>query len=300
MKIRKEAEDLLNPAPYKAGTGLAVLETLTPDQVFGSPAQAAGILAKIHIEVGKLNTHDVTTPAGQTAIKSLARKVASSKTLLDNMGKALTEEWKRKARAIDEARADIRTNLDKLRDDVRRPVTEIEEREEARKAAHNAALAGLREWPRFDVAEPTSAMIAERLAQLDGVLQRDWEEFSGWAAKEGQAVKVLLTDMLARARQREADAAELERLRKLELKREAIAQLTPDDIEAINRKLVENDTKAKKPSASKLSKERKKHKEKINAEIIAALVKRKLTPRQAAALVDAIAAGQVPYLSVCY
>ena len=85
---------------------------------------------------------DASTAKGRDEIKSIAYKVAQSKTLIDAVGKGIVSEWKEKAKVIDNARNLARTRLDALKEEIRRPVTEFEEREKARVAAHEAVISG--------------------------------------------------------------------------------------------------------------------------------------------------------------
>jgi colicin import membrane protein len=82
--------------------------------------------------------HDLSTQAGRNRTKSLARKVATLKTRLDDMGKELTADWKAKAKAVDANRKIMRDELDELKVLARKPVTEWEE-EQARIEAEEKA-----------------------------------------------------------------------------------------------------------------------------------------------------------------
>ena len=79
---------------------------------------------------------DLTTAQGRDDIKSMAYKVAQSKTLIDGLGKDLVSDWKKKAKAIDDHRKTARDFLDDLKVKVRQPLTdwetvEAEKKEEA-------------------------------------------------------------------------------------------------------------------------------------------------------------------------
>jgi len=75
---------------------------------------------------------DLSTVTSRKEIASLARKVASSKIVLDNAGKDLVAEWKTKAKLVDSSRKASRDFLDLLRDRVRKPLTEWEKEEAER------------------------------------------------------------------------------------------------------------------------------------------------------------------------
>ena len=70
---------------------------------------------------------DLSTEKSRKEIASLARKVASSKVVLDGAGKQLVSDWKAKSKLVDESRKEARDFLDGLRDRVRKPLTDWEE-----------------------------------------------------------------------------------------------------------------------------------------------------------------------------
>jgi septal ring factor EnvC (AmiA/AmiB activator) len=75
---------------------------------------------------------DMSTKKGRDRVRSLAAKVAKTKTALDSLGKELTEDWKKQAKVVDGSRKTMREELDSIRDEVRAPLTEYENREKNR------------------------------------------------------------------------------------------------------------------------------------------------------------------------
>ena len=69
---------------------------------------------------------DITSEQGRKDIASLAYKVTRSKTLIDDLGKEVVSDWKKKAKTIDGHRKIARDFLDNLKDKVRQPLTEWE------------------------------------------------------------------------------------------------------------------------------------------------------------------------------
>ena len=82
--------------------------------------------------------HDMSTGAKRDKTKSFAAKIAKLKVRIDNMGKDLTSEWKAKSKAVDANRKSFRDEMDALRDEARKPLTDWEA-EESRKKAEEAA-----------------------------------------------------------------------------------------------------------------------------------------------------------------
>jgi colicin import membrane protein len=133
---------------------LAVTHALVPAAVF-APGGVDTILNKIKAEVAAVDI-DIATPAGRRECASLAYKVARSKTALDEMGKELGEDHYRAWKSITAERSKIVKELDALKDDVRRPLTDWENAEKARVEGHEAAIEAIQESPGFYAAENTA------------------------------------------------------------------------------------------------------------------------------------------------
>ncbi|RWT45898.1 hypothetical protein DN619_10110 [Klebsiella michiganensis] len=124
---------------------LVVIEKNNAMAVFTNNDQLDPLIELIEKEARSL-VPDVTTKKGRDAIASMARKVARSKTYIDNAGKDLVAELKALPKQIDESRRVVRERLDALKDEVRRPLTEWEaeqeriKAEEAMNALHAEAL----------------------------------------------------------------------------------------------------------------------------------------------------------------
>ena len=126
-------------------TDLVVIEKTNALAVFTSQEQLDPLIEAIEKEARSL-VPDLSTKKGRDAIASMARKVARSKTYIDNAGKDLVAELKALPKQIDESRRLVRERLDALKDEVRRPLTEWEaeqeriKAEEAMNAMHAEAL----------------------------------------------------------------------------------------------------------------------------------------------------------------
>src|SRR5260370_1298109 len=197
---------------------LAILETLTPAVIF-APGGVKDVLDKIAREVRGIET-DISTKAGREAVASLAYKVARSKTALDKMGKDLGENHYKSWKAITAERARIETELDALRDEVRQPLTDWENAEKDRISGHEEALATIELMANMVDPQPTSESIKLRIVALSELPVRDWKEFGERAADALKVSLVSLQDALAVSEKREADQAELARLRAEQVARE--------------------------------------------------------------------------------
>jgi colicin import membrane protein len=263
---------------------LIVLDKLTPAAIF-APGGVDDVLDKIAREVRSQHT-DISTKAGREAVASLAYKVARSKSALDKMGKELGEGHYKSWKAITAERARIEKELDALKDEVRKPLTEWEDAEKDRVAAHEEALATINALTVFMEYEPTAAEIGARivaLAQFEPT--RNWQEFAAKAAEALQCALDVLNAMHKAAEKREAEAAELIRLRAEQVARE---QKERDDriaAEAAERARLEAETKARREAeeaAAKAEVERKRV-EQEKAEAIARAEKAEADKKAAAA-----------------
>ena len=92
---------------------------------------------------------DVTTADGVSKIKSTARQIASIKKRVDDIGKDVVAELKDLPKQIDANRKKWREDMEALQDEIRKPVTEIENRqaeiEEIRATHGKLALSGSEE-----------------------------------------------------------------------------------------------------------------------------------------------------------
>lgn len=209
--------DTLEAPKTETGKGLAVIADLTPE-IFNAE-KAKEIVGNLRAEI-MLIDRDVSTKKGREAIASMAAKIARSKTAADAFGKNLKAEYKAKVDAIDGIRRIFWDGLEALQKEFRQPLTEFEEREKARVAGHEAALADIARLPFFD-GTPLTDAIADRLTIAQAVDVSTFEEFAARAeAAKADAVSKLEA-MLAESRKRDEERAELERLRQEAAEREA-------------------------------------------------------------------------------
>lgn len=199
------------------GTDLAVMEVLTPAMVFAAGG-VDDVINKIKAEVSSV-VADISTDAGRKAIASTAYKIARSKTALDKMGKDLGESHHKAWKAITTERSRIATELDALKDEFRKPLTDWENAEKDRVAGHETALAAIPEEMGYGQSE-TAAELKTRLDYLTNYPARDWQEFAA-RFTEAMGGEIARTERLfAAAMKREAEAAELARLRQEQIERD--------------------------------------------------------------------------------
>lgn len=152
---------------------------------------------------------DVSTKEGISQIKTAARQIASVKKKVDDLGKTVVAELKALPKIIDKNRADFRERMESLHEEIRRPVTDIEERQKAIddiKGTHfNCAACN---------SEELAAKIDELETQRAAVTAEVWKEAYEDVLKAFDSEIGALSTMRDAAAKREAEQRELEELRK--------------------------------------------------------------------------------------
>ncbi len=180
-------------------------------KVYSSANGLDPFLAKIRKEIDSF-VPDVTTRKGREAIASIAYKVARSKTALDNVGKELVAELKEVPKKVDAERKRMRDLLDTWQAEVRRPLTEWEEREAARVAMLEARVQQLRDFASVDGLQASGIQVQIDNLEAIGV-GANFEEFEAEAHRVKSASLATLREALIAREKYESEQAELERLR---------------------------------------------------------------------------------------
>jgi hypothetical protein len=193
---------------------LLAMPALTAEIAY-TPGNALVLISAVETwakaEASKL---DPATTKGRAGLVTIAAKVASTKVGLDGLGLSLTEGWRDRTKVINADRTRIKSALDTLRDAVRQPVTDWEASDLARRQAHEDAVNEIHALAGFmGTPEPASSDLAERLARAQEVGDRDWQEYGERAAKARADTIDRLSSLHAAALAREAERAELDRLR---------------------------------------------------------------------------------------
>ena len=201
---------------------------------------------------------DLSTAKSRAEIAAMAYKVTRSKTAIDAAGKALNEEARAKINKVDEQRRKIREELDTLAEAVRKPLTDWEIAEKAKKEEAERVETQIGNLS-HQAAEFTSEDYQSRLAELHN-LPMDakllGEFFAGVDALRVHAIGIVSTYQQA-AVKAECDAAELARLRAEAAEREAseAAKLEAERIEAAEREAYKQAV-AKQAAQAELAKNR--------------------------------------------
>lgn len=216
------------------GTALIVPEGKTLVEMFkeadGLNLMISELERRALEDVAALN---VDTAKGRKAISSIAYKVARSKTELVRQGKALTEKQRAEIAVINASRIAAETRLNLLRDKIKQPVMDWEEREKTRVGTHQTNMQAFQQ-DRVD-ATATSIEIQPIIDEIQGIeINGDWEEFQALAKQaKAEAIDKYNADMaiatdrekqIAKIAQLEAEAAEKDRIESERLAKEQAAK----------------------------------------------------------------------------
>lgn len=192
---------------------LALINIPNPLQVFSTPKGLDSIIDKIEAEVKSID-RDISTAAGRDNIRSIAFKLARSKTALDKMGKELTEEQRQVVNAVNEERRRAWARMESLQEEIRKPLTDWEDAEKERVEGHEYAIACISASDTWETSPVPSAMIQERITGLPAQFEgRDWQEFKARALQAYDNMMGALNTRLTIALKQESEAAELAKLR---------------------------------------------------------------------------------------
>ncbi len=210
------------PTEPMTGTELALAPSRDLEAAFASTESVDGIVEKI-TEAAKAQAakFDTTTPTGRAAIKSVAHTVAKSKVALDAKGKNLNDERRAAINVVDAGRRKIREQLDELRDEIRKPVSDWEDAEVHRVTNLRARLSTL------SIGNLSSDSDSDSINRhIDSVartkIDDSWQDFLEEAAKLKDATLETLRNFLDLATRREAMEKELEERRAADAERERL------------------------------------------------------------------------------
>jgi hypothetical protein len=256
---------------------------LSADSIFGT-GSAETIVSAIEKQV-RAEVFDITTEDGRKRVKSIAYKIARSKTTLDEIGKDHVAGFKAKSAAVDKERKTIRDRLDALNEEVRGPLTAWEEAEKARVEKREAFLVSIIESVKFDAIAPGVDVIRDRIQFVAAYSSIDWEEFRERADVAAKEALAMLEIMLATAEQHERDQAELIELRRLRAEREEADRLAAAAAQAAEQARQEAEQKAARAAAEaeRIAEWQRKREEQAERDVQAAVAATLERDRQRAA-----------------
>lgn len=164
---------------------------------------------------------DITTEKGRKEIASMARKVSTSKTVIVEVAKEITEEWVKLTKSVTTERIRAEKIFDELRDETRRPLTEWESIEKTRIANHEANVTAIDNASLLLDSNGILRTLLSLKASLDYLnsltIDDTWEEYKMLCMQKCEQGKVVLESKIASIEKAEAEkkeALEKERIQK--------------------------------------------------------------------------------------
>lgn len=287
-----------------------------------------GILQQVK-QAATAEVFDTSTKAGIADCKSMAMKVAKTKTAIDAIGKDAVSDMKAQCKAIDSLRKTARDFLDELKAEVRKPVTELEEAAKKREDSFISIINEIK--MQFVKIFDSEEEVRQAITLVNNLAKTDFEEFAPDADLavnqalthlEGQLAfhveKAALAEQKAKLEE-EQRAAELERAKAnaaeaARMQAEADAQRKVQEAneererairqaqEAEQRAKAQQEAKRQAEEDAKLAREADQaHRQACNREALEGLLNNTtLTEEQAKEVIIAIAKKQVKHISINY
>lgn len=255
-------------------------ETATPEKTLDALAP----YSEVRAEIEKLKaenaglTFDYESKSGNKAARSHVYTLRQRKAEVDRVRKAAGADALDYKRKVDAVGKEIIGEIESMIAVHEKPLKEIEEREEARKQRHRERMAEL-QMPQEIIPDSKSCrLILERIEAVD--VSEGWDEFAGEARTTKEQTVANLKQRLAILEKQEADAAELERLRKEAAEREERERAEREAREAEERKRREEEERQRREE--QIRKEAEEAARKAEAEKAMAEARRKEQEAQAA------------------
>ena len=165
--------------------------------------------------------HSAETSEGRDEIRSFAYKIKRSKTAVDELGKQLSQDLRRRQDGIGSVRKNAQAFFDELHENVRAPLTEWERTEQERKDALEERVRGIQASASVHPDED-SASVRRRMDELRALaIGEDFDEFREAAETARDSALHRLGEAVRDLESREAEKAELERLRREQAEKDA-------------------------------------------------------------------------------
>lgn len=194
----------------------ALLPEITQDQwpqIYEGGDYLANFIDRVRGEV-TAEVHDLTTKKGRARVASLAAQVSSAKKAVETPGRDYLRAIKAKVKPIEENIREFVNKMDALRDEVRQPLTEWEEKEKARVDGHQKRIEHIRMCADQGAHYMDSGSLKKLISNMAEIeTGPHWEEFESEAAAALVITQKTLRDALARREAFEAEQAALEKQR---------------------------------------------------------------------------------------
>lgn len=270
---------------------------------------------------------DVNTVKGRGVYISMASTVRRTKTVIDDAGKALVAEMKKRPALVDASRKKVRDELDALAVEIRRPATEWEAEQERLKAEEEARVAAEEQAKKVE-ADHEMGLLMNDAFDREAKAKAEEAERQRVAHEEElkrQAAEKAKREAEEKAERERAESARREAELKLkaeqadrdriaaEQKAEAEKKAAAERAEREKREAIAAEQrKAQEKEAARLAEEKRvadeaakraadvEHRRGINAAAVQSLIDQGIPDDWAKACVVAIARGKVPATTINY
>jgi colicin import membrane protein len=207
----------------KTSTALAIIPAASLPTLIA--ADQTDILGKLRSELAGY-TPDASTEPGRKEIGQKVRRIGVAKMDFKRLKEGLLEDAKKQVASVNAEYKVIETNCDALRDAIDGVMEAYKQIERDRVAGHEAAIRDIANVAFYDAGTAAAHWIEERIREAIQIhSDRNWQDFAQRAADtRATAIKYLNNDLEA-TRKREAEAAELARLRAEEAERARLAAI---------------------------------------------------------------------------
>lgn len=225
--MAKKSQPEIIPPEASGNTELALFPKLNLPSVTGITEEMnksfGTMYTRIEAGIAELPT-DMTIKANREKVASYAYSISRTKTGLDAAAKDVAGDAKLIVDAVNTERSQLKTTLDKLRDKAREKLDAWEEAEKKREQNVRDAIGSFQNVA-IDHAGADSeglSMVLDNLKAWQFKQERYGEQVEDVQAAHKIAVE-RITEMMEAAAKREAEARELEQLRREKAEREAAA-----------------------------------------------------------------------------
>ncbi|WP_440062600.1 hypothetical protein ACTACQ_05135 [Pseudomonas syringae] len=187
---------------------------------------------------------DLKTKKGRDRIASLSAKVSTRKASVEKPGRDYLRHIKTLPKVVEDELREFVLTMNALRDEVRKPLTEWEAADVARRDKHTDAVQVIKDMAVF-AETPTAAHVAQVIADLEMVaIDDDWDEFITDAAQAKDRSLATLRTLLADRTKHEAELEEIARFNAEKAEREQKERDAEIARQAVERAQRESDQKA--------------------------------------------------------
>lgn len=219
-------------------------EVVQPDNALAPYDEFRSQLATLKAENAK-TIFEYDTPKGNAAARSYCRKLASTAVAIDTRRKELGADARAYIDRVNKEGQALEAEDRAMIEPHKKAISEIEEKEKARVAEIRSRIDGIKAYA--NCAGEVSQALRDNIATIEAMsIDVTFAEFMAEATTARENTLSALRDELAQAEKREAEAAELERLRK-----EAEERAERDRLEAIRKEAEERARKEAEEAAER-------------------------------------------------